>query len=60
MSSGQVSFGLTSVRIPQGGTNISLGDAQDVTSIMQWIPLDRQTEACRHSSKTGTPPTNCK
>ena len=60
VSSGQVSFGLTSVRIPQGGTNISLGDAQDVTSIMQWIPLDRQTEACRHSSKTGTPPTNCK
>jgi type IV pilus assembly protein PilY1 len=55
VSSGQVSFGLTSVRIPQGGTNISLGEAQDVTSLVEWIPIDRGLEKCRHAPKTSAP-----
>ena len=59
VSSGQVAFGLTSVRIPQGGTNISLGEAQDVASLVDWIPIDRDLEACRHASKTN-PPAQCK
>ena len=33
VSSGQVSFGLTSVRIPQGGSNIALGEVQDISSL---------------------------
>jgi type IV pilus assembly protein PilY1 len=59
VSSGQVSFGLTSVRIPQGGSNISLGEAQDVTSLVEWIPIDKDLEKCRHAPK-GTPPAECK
>ncbi len=55
VSSGQVSFGLTSVRIPQGGTNISLGEVQDVTSFIDWVPIDRDLEACRHAPKTSPP-----
>ncbi|HSN90531.1 MAG TPA: hypothetical protein VLS93_04825, partial [Anaeromyxobacteraceae bacterium] len=59
VSSGQVSFGLTSVRIPQGGSNISLGEAQDVASLVEWIPIDKDLEKCRHSPKA-TAPAECK
>jgi hypothetical protein len=59
VSSGQVSFGLTSVRIPQGGANISLGEAQDISSLVEWIPIDRELEKCRHAPK-GNPPAECK
>jgi type IV pilus assembly protein PilY1 len=60
VASGQVSFGLTSVRIPQGGTNISLGEAQDVTSIVEVLPIDRDLHDCRHAPRNGTAPANCK
>jgi hypothetical protein len=59
VSSGQVSFGLTSVRIPQGGTNISLGEAKDIVSIVEWVPIDKDLEKCRHAPK-GSPPADCK
>ena len=59
VSSGQVSFGLTSVRIPQGGANVALGAAQDVSSPVQWLPVDKATHDCRHAPKD-KPPLNCK
>jgi hypothetical protein len=59
VASGQVSFGLTSVRIPQGGTNISLGEAKDIVSIVEWVPIDKDLEKCRHAPK-GSPPPECK
>jgi type IV pilus assembly protein PilY1 len=55
VSSGQVSFGLTSVRIPQGGSNVSLGEAQDLSSQMGWRPITKEEHMCRHAPK-GTPP----
>lgn len=59
LSQNQVSFGLTTVRIPQGGSNISLGEAQDFTQLQEWLPIDRATHACRHSDKNGAAPTTC-
>jgi type IV pilus assembly protein PilY1 len=58
---GQVSFGLTSVRVPQGGANVQLGEPVDFSSPTQWLPVDRGLHACRHSPKesaTGTPYTS--
>jgi type IV pilus assembly protein PilY1 len=49
VNSGQVSFGLTSVRVPQGGSNIALGKVQDLASQMQWLPVDKRLHACRHA-----------
>jgi len=60
VSSGQVSFGLTSVRIPQGGSNVALGEVQDIASPTEWVPIDRETHDCRHASKDGVAPANCK
>jgi len=60
VASGQVSFGLTSIRVPGGGSNISLGDAQDFQSITEWLPVDKSLHACRHSSRSGTAPGTCK
>lgn len=59
VASGQVSYGLTSVRTGQGGSNISLGEAQDLSSLMHWLPLDEQTEKCRHAPKDA-PPADCR
>ncbi len=56
---GQVAFGLTSVRVPQGGANVQLGEVQDLVSPVEWLPVDRATHDCRHSPKT-TPPANDK
>lgn len=66
VSGSQVAFGLTSVRVPQGGANVSLGAAQDLTSVIQWLPIDIATHRCRHGTKNAdgstTPPTaaDCK
>jgi type IV pilus assembly protein PilY1 len=65
LSKNQVSFGLTTVRIPQGGSNISLGQAQDISQLQQWLPVDRRTHDCRHAAKKtvagdpAAPPTTC-
>ncbi len=59
VSSGQVSFGLTSVRIPQGGSNVALGEVQDIQSVVEWLPVDHATHACRHSRKDQPAP-ECK
>jgi hypothetical protein len=56
VASGQVSFGLTSVRVPGGGSNISLGDPVDVTSITEWLPVDRRMHDCRHAQRDGAAP----
>jgi type IV pilus assembly protein PilY1 len=55
VSEGQVSFGLTSVRVPQGGANVQLGSAQDLAAPVQWLPVDRDAHACRHAPKTAPP-----
>jgi type IV pilus assembly protein PilY1 len=52
---GQVAFGLTSVRVPQGGANVQLGEVQDLASQTQWLPLDRGGHACRHAPKESQP-----
>jgi type IV pilus assembly protein PilY1 len=49
----QVSFGLTSVRVPQGGANVQLGENQDLASPVQWLPVDREAHACRHEGRCG-------
>ena len=61
-SKDQVSFGLTSVRIPQGGANISLGQPQDFSMLQHWLPVGSDLHACRHSDKSGTgpPPADCR
>jgi type IV pilus assembly protein PilY1 len=62
VASGQVNFGLTDPSRGGGGaTNISLGESKDVTSLMHWLHIDRQTEACRHWPRdSATPPPWCK
>jgi type IV pilus assembly protein PilY1 len=62
LSKNQVSFGLTTVRIPQGGSNIPLGQAQDIAQLQEWLPVDRKTHDCRHADKRGLAPdnANCK
>jgi type IV pilus assembly protein PilY1 len=52
---GQVSFGLTSVRVPAGGANVQLGDVQDIAATTQWLPVDREGHDCRHAPKESTP-----
>jgi hypothetical protein len=51
---GQVAFGLTSVRVPQGGANVQLGDVQDIAATTEWLPVDRENHACRHAPKDGS------
>jgi hypothetical protein len=59
LSKNQVSFGLTTVRIPQGGQNISLGRPQDISALQRWLPVDKATHDCRHGDKNGPAPTAC-
>jgi type IV pilus assembly protein PilY1 len=59
-SSGQLSFGLTSVRVPQGGSNIALGEVEDIASSAGWLPPDRALHDCRHQPGGGPAPANCK
>jgi type IV pilus assembly protein PilY1 len=51
VAGGQVAFGLTSVRVPQGGANVSLGGAQDLASQIDWLPVDMDMHRCRHAPK---------
>jgi hypothetical protein len=59
-SSGQLSFGLTSIRVPQGGSNIALGEVEDIASSAGWLPPDRALHDCRHASGAGPAPTSCR
>ncbi len=59
VAGGQVTFGLTSVRIPQGGANVTLTDPTDVGALRSWVPVDKQMHDCRHAPGDGPPP-NCK
>jgi type IV pilus assembly protein PilY1 len=69
VAGGQVAFGLTSVRVPQGGANVTLGGVQDLASQVEWLPVDMDMHRCRHAPKrdpitgvllTGPPASNCK
>ncbi|HEX9306880.1 MAG TPA: hypothetical protein VF894_05280, partial [Anaeromyxobacter sp.] len=51
VAGGQVSFGLTSVRVPQGGANVTLGAAKDLTTQIEWLPIDKDLHRCRHAAK---------
>ncbi len=46
--SGQTTKGLVSVRVPQGGTNVSLGGVDDPVSTLEWIDVSRTGHSCRH------------
>jgi type IV pilus assembly protein PilY1 len=59
VSSSQVTRGLTSVRVPQGGANITTSEAQDLAAQFQWVPVDRRTHKCRHST-TAPAAADCK
>jgi type IV pilus assembly protein PilY1 len=59
VSDSQVTQGLTSVRVPSGGQNITTMEAQDLASQYQWIPIDRKTHKCRHAT-TAPSPDDCK
>jgi type IV pilus assembly protein PilY1 len=51
VAGGQVAFGLTSVRVPQGGANVMLGSAQDLATQVEWLPVDFDMHRCRHAPK---------
>lgn len=46
---GQVSVGLTSVQVGAGATNVSTGLLNDAVRPVDWLPITRDLEACRHS-----------
>ena len=47
---GQVSTGLTSIQVGSGATNVNTGLLNDAVRPVEWLPITRDLEACRHSA----------
>ncbi|HEX8908373.1 MAG TPA: hypothetical protein VF805_04190, partial [Anaeromyxobacteraceae bacterium] len=60
VAGGQVTFGLTTVRIPQGGSNVTLTDPTDIASLRSWLPVDKKLHDCRHTPRDALVPPDCK
>jgi len=58
-SSGQVSVGLTSIQVGSGATNVSSGLFDDAVRPVDWLPVTRSVEACRHAGTTPPPAAAC-
>lgn len=58
-SSGQVSVGLTSIQVGSGATNVNSGLFNDAVRPVDWLPVTRSVEACRHAGSTPPPASAC-
>ncbi len=57
---GQVQVGMTSVNTEIGARNVSQGSPVDPANVLEFLDVPRSLHDCRHSSATGTGPTNCR
>jgi len=55
VSSGQVQFGIASAPPGQGLQSVSLGEAKDLATPVQWLPVSPGMHACRHAPKNAPP-----
>jgi type IV pilus assembly protein PilY1 len=58
-SSGQVATGLTSIQVGTGAQNIGTGLINDAVRQVDWLPITRSNEACRHAGSTAPPASAC-
>jgi type IV pilus assembly protein PilY1 len=58
-ASGQVAVGLTSIQVGTGAQNIGTGLINDAVRQIDWLPVARGNEACRHAGTTAPPASAC-
>lgn len=54
-ASGQVSVGMVSIQVGSGAQNINTGLIEDAVRPVEWLPVPRSLEPCRHAGQE-TPP----
>ncbi len=54
-SSGQVSVGMTSIQVGTGAQNVNTGQINDAVRPVEWLPVTRGLEACRHAGAAPLP-----